>query len=141
MNDHNNDVNNKSLAEVISTIKEEFKQFASTRIQLFQVETRQKLALLKVAGVLAAAAVVLLTTAYLFFTLALAALVATLIAPNPYNWVFGFLTIAVLWGVPGALAAYLAKREFELKGILPTRTIQVLKGDKIWLQTEAKEQL
>ena len=133
--------NGRSLAQVVADIKEEFKDFVQTRIQLFRTETQQKLELLKVAAILAGVALVMVATAYLLLTVALVALVAALFANNPYHWVFGFFAVAILWGLIGGIAAYFAKREFTLKGIVPRRTFEVLKNDKIWLQHEAKEQL
>jgi uncharacterized membrane protein YqjE len=137
----NNVHNGRTLADVVATMKEEAKEFVQTRIQLLKIELQQKVGTLKAAALLAAVAIVLLSTAYLLLTLALAALVATALADNPYHWVFGFLTIAVLWSLAGGMAAYFAKREFQLRGVLPRRTIGVLKADKLWLQNEARSQL
>lgn len=133
--------NGRSLAQVVADIKEELRDFLQTRIKLFKTETQQKLALLKVAAALAALALVMLATAYLLLTVGLVAVIAAIFANNPYHWVFGFFGVAILWGLVGGIAAYFAKREFALKGIVPRRTFEVLKGDKIWLQHEAKEQL
>ncbi len=133
--------NGRTLAQVVADIKEEFKDFVQTRLQLFKTETQQKLELLKVAAVLAGVALVMLATAYILITVGLVAVVAAIFADNPYHWVFGFFGVAILWGLIGGIAAYFAKREFALKGIVPRRTFEVLKNDKIWLQHEAKEQL
>ena len=133
--------NGRTLAEVVAEMKEEIKDFAQTRIRLFKAETQQKLALLKIVALLAAVAVVMLATAYLLLTVGLAALIAAILANNPYRWVFGFFGVALLWAVVGGVAAYFAKREFALKGIMPRRTLEVLKGDKIWIQREAKKRL
>jgi uncharacterized membrane protein YqjE len=137
----NNVPNGRTLADVVATMKEEAKEFVQTRVQLLKIELQQKAGVLKVAALLAAIAIALLSTAYLLLTLALAALVAVALAHNPYHWVFGFLTIAILWSLGGGLAAYFAKREFELRGVLPRRTIEVLRADKLWLQNEARNQL
>jgi uncharacterized membrane protein YqjE len=123
---------------VVATIKEEVIQLAETRIRLFKVESQQKLALLKIAALLGAIAVVLLSTGYLLIALGLVAFVAAALANSPYRWVFGFLAVAILSFILGGIAAYFAKSEFALKGIVPRRTIEVLKGDKIWLQSEAR---
>jgi O-antigen ligase len=133
--------NGRTLAQVIADIKEEIKEFAQTRFLLFRAECRQKLSLLKIAGALAGIAVVLLATAYLLLTVGFVALIAAVLANNPYRWVVGFFGIAMLWSIVGGIAAYFAKREFALKGIVPGRTLAVLKGDKIWLQSEAKGHL
>ncbi|MFZ0293133.1 MAG: phage holin family protein [Candidatus Sulfotelmatobacter sp.] len=136
----NNVPNGRTLADVVATIKEEAKEFVQTRVQLFKIELQQKFGVLKVAALLVTVAIVLWGTAFLLLTFALAALVAAALANNPYHWVFGFLSIAVLWSLVGGVAAYLAKREFQLRGVLPTRTIEVLKADKLWLQNEARNQ-
>jgi uncharacterized membrane protein YqjE len=136
-----NVTNGRTWAEVANEIKQEIKDFTQTRIQLFKTEFGQKLALLKIAALLAGAAFLLLLTAYVLFTIGLAALIAAVFLDHPYRWVFGFFGVAILWTLLGAIAAYFAKREFAIKGILPRRTLEVLRGDKIWLQTEAKDQL
>jgi uncharacterized membrane protein YqjE len=131
----------RTLAQVVSDAKHELADFLQTRFELLQTELSQKFKLLKVAGLLAGIAVVLLSTAYLLLTVALAALVAALLADSPYRWALGFLAVGMLWAITGGLAGYFAKREFALKGIVPARTIAVLKGDKLWIQSEAKSQL
>jgi uncharacterized membrane protein YqjE len=133
--------NARTWAEVAADIKHEIRHFTQTRVLLFKTEFGQKLALLKVAGILAIVAVIFLLTAYLFVTMGLAALIAAIFFDHPYRWVYGFFGVALLWALMGGVAAYFARREFALKGILPTRTLEVLKGDKIWLQSEAKDQL
>jgi Putative Actinobacterial Holin-X, holin superfamily III len=131
--------NARPWAEVTANIKEEIKDFTQIRVQLFKTEFGQKLALLKVAGILAVVAVVFLLTAYLFLAIGIASLIAAAFLDHPYRWVYGFFGVALLWGLMGGIAAYVAKREIALKGIVPRRTLEVLKGDKIWLQSEAKE--
>jgi len=128
----------RTLAQVVSDAKDEFKDFVQTRFDLLKTELEMKFKLLKVAAALAAVAAVLLGTAYFLLTIALVALVAAAFAENPYRWVFGFLAVGLLWAIVGGIAAYFAKREFAVKGITPRRTIAVLKGDKLWIQSEAK---
>jgi len=133
--------NARTWAEIAADIKEEIKDFTQTRVQLFKTEFGQKLALLKVTVILAGVAVVFLLTAYLFLTIGLAALIAAVFFDHQYRWVYGFFGVALLWALMGGIAAFFAKREFAFKGIVPRRTLEVLKGDKIWLQSEAKYHL
>ena len=133
--------NGRTIAAVLTDTKEELTQFVETRIEMLKIEVREKLKTLKLAAPLAAAGILLLGTAYLLFTIALVGLVYALLPDNAYRWCLAFLAVAVLWSVLGGLAAYFAKREFELKELLPTKTINVLKGDKIWIQAEAKNQI
>lgn len=132
--------NGRTLAQIVSDAMEEFKQFVETRFQLLATELTQKFKLLKGAVLLAGIAAVLLSTAYLLLTVALAALVAVAFADSPYRWVFGFLAVGLAWGILGVIAAFVAKREFAVRGIVPKRTFAVLKGDKLWIQSEARNQ-
>ena len=108
---------------------------------MFRAELQEKLKTLKIAAPLAGLGALLLGTAYLLFTMALVGLVVAFFRDNPYRWFFAFAAVAVLWTLLGGIAAYFAKREFELKGLMPRKTIEVLKEDKLWIQAEAKNQL
>jgi uncharacterized membrane protein YqjE len=130
--------NGRSVSTIVSEMKEDLKEFVQTRIEMLKRELQEKLARLKIAGPLAGAALVLILTAYLLITMALAALVAAFLPANPFRWAIGFGAVGVLWGLLGLAAAYMAKRELEPKTLAPKRTISVLKGDKIWLQREVK---
>ena len=133
--------NGRSVAAVLADTKEELKQFVETRIAMLKTELREKLKTLKTAAPLGAVGLVLLTTAYMLFTLSLVALVFAFLPDNAYRWCLAFLAIALLWSILGGAAAYFAKREFELKGLMPSKTIRVLKGDKVWIQSEVKTQV
>ena len=111
------------------------------RVQMFKSELQEKLATLKVAMPLAAVAIVLLGTAYVLLTLALVGLVSVAFSDSPYRWCFAFLIVAVLWSSLGAVAGYFAKREFQAKGLAPKRTLEVLRGDKVWLEKEVRNQI
>ncbi len=138
---HSNTANGRSLTAIIAEMKDELKEFAQTRIEMFKIELQEKAKTLKIAAPLAALGALLLGTAYLLVTMALVGLVVAFFRDNPYRWFFAFAIVAVLWTVLGGIAAYFAKREFELKGLVPRRTIEVLKGDKLWIQAEAKNQI
>jgi putative superfamily III holin-X len=138
----NSSVNNdRSLAAIISEMKEELKEFFQTRLEMLKQEMQEKLGRFKVAAPLAGAAVLLLLTAYLLITVALAGAVAAAFAGSPFRWFFGFGIVGLVWALFGGIAGYFAKRELELKTLAPKRTIEVLKGDKVWLQKEVKNQV
>jgi hypothetical protein len=131
----------RSLAAILGEMKQELKEFVETRIAMVKSEFRDKLVHWKLAAPLAGAGVVLLGTAYLLITLALVALAAVLIGDTPYRWFFALLGVGVLWTVLGGISLYIAKREFELNRLMPQKTMAVLKGDKLWLQNEARSQI
>jgi uncharacterized membrane protein YqjE len=133
--------NGRSLAAIVGEMKNELKDFAQVRIEMFKTEVEEKLATLKIAAPLAGLGALFLGTAYLLFTMALVGLVVAFFRDSPYQWFFAFAAVAVLWTLVGGIAAYFAKREFELKSLMPRRTIEVLKEDKLWIQAEARNQL
>lgn len=136
----NNEVNNgKNLTALLMEMKQEVQDFVQTRLTMLKVELKEKARTLKAAAPLAVMGGLLLFTAFLLFTLALVALVFAGLPDNAYRWFLAFLAVAVLWSILGVLAAYLAKRELEVKGLLPKRTVEVLKEDKLWIQSEVKQ--
>ena len=138
----NHDVyNGRNFTALLAEMKEELQDFVQTRVAMFKAELREKLEILKTAAPLGAAAILFLGTAYLLFTFALVGLIAAALSENPYRWFIAALCIAFLWTIVGGTAAYLAKRELEANGLMPKRTIEVLKGDKMWVQSEVKNQI
>jgi uncharacterized membrane protein YqgA involved in biofilm formation len=131
----------RSLAAILGGMKQELKEFVETRIAMVKSEFRDKLVHWKLAATLAGAGVVLLVTAYLLITFALVALAAVFIGDTPYRWFFALLGVGVLWTVLSGISLYIAKREFELNRLMPQKTMAVLKGDKLWLQNEARSQI
>jgi hypothetical protein len=87
---------------------------------------------------LALVGVVFLTSGFLLLSPALVAIIAVAFQGNAFNWFFGFLIVGFVWLAIGAIAAFLVKRELTEKGVAPRRIMQVLNGDKAWLQQEAK---
>ncbi len=138
----NTGVNNvRSIGATLAEIKIELLDFLDTRIELLKTEVREKLKILKAAAPLGALGALLLGTAYLLFTLALVSLVVVAFQDNPYRWFFAFLIVGFAWAVFGGIAVYFAKRKLETETLLPQRTIEVLKGDKIWIEAEVRNQV
>lgn len=133
------ETNERSLAELISEIKEEVKEFVQTRVSMFVAEMREKVNNSKNGAIFAGIALMLGWAGFLLLSVALAALVAVAFWGSPYAWFFGFLIIGLLWTIMAAMLALAAVRQF--RDVTPKRTIQVLKEDKIWLQHEARNQI
>ena len=131
--------NGRSLAAILTDMKNELQEFAQTRIALLKREIQEKTEALKSALPLAVVGSLLLSTAFLLLSIALAALVATAFPDNPYRWFFGCLAIAILWVIGGAGALYAVKRRLSRQSMVPQKTIEVLSGDKTWIQNEARK--
>ncbi len=132
------ETNNRSLAQVLAETKEEIKGFLQTRIQLLISELREKAQNSKKAALLGGVAALLAITAFLLLTLAAVGLIAVAFWGSPYAFFWGFLIIGVFYAMIAAMLAIAANR--QLKGFAPRKTIEVLKEDKIWLQSEARSQ-
>jgi uncharacterized membrane protein YqjE len=138
----NTEVNHgRTVGSILSDTKEELKEFLETRIAMLRTELSDKLAMVKAAAPLAVVGIVFLMTAYVLFTLGLVGLIVAFLPDNPYRWCIAFFAVAVLWGIIGGLTAYFAMREFKLKELMPRRTMQVLKEDKMWLQSEVRNRV
>jgi uncharacterized membrane protein YqjE len=130
--------NDRSIGATLAEMKIELLDFLDTRIELLKTELREKGKILKAAAPLGGLGALLLGTAYLLFTLAVVSLVVVAFQDNPYRWFFAFLIVGFAWAVFGGIAVYFAKRKLETETFLPQRTIEVLKGDKIWIEAEVR---
>lgn len=133
--------NGRSVADILTDMKGEFSEFVQTRVTMFRTELREKWNAAKVAIPLAGLAALSLLMAFLLFSGALVGLVLAAFPNSAYRWFFACLIVAIFWAVVGGAAAYFAKREFELASVVPKRTLEVLKGDKLWIQAEVKNRI
>jgi len=126
-----------SLFETVSEMKRELKNSLRTQTELFMAELRENSANLKAFGVLVIAGALTLGTAYLLLTMALVSLVMTAFVGNPYRWCFAFLLIGVVWIFIGGGLMCGARPMIRQKRLIPMKTIETLRDDKLWLQHEA----
>ena len=133
----NDDPGHYGILETIAQMKRELKDFVRTRTDLLMAELRSSSANLKTFALIVAAALFTLGTAYLLLTMALVSLIMTAFAGNPYRWCFAFLLVGLAWVFVGVGLIFAARRIFHQKHLLPEKTIQTLRGDKLWLQHEA----
>jgi uncharacterized membrane protein YqjE len=133
--------NGRRVADILAEMKAELVEFVQTRITMLRTEVSEKWKTAKVAIPPIGLAALSLGTAFLLLTGALVGLVVAAFPHNIYRWFFACIIVAFFWGVLGAAAAYFAKREFELKSMVPRRTLEVLKGDKLWIEAEVRNRV
>ena len=131
-----NNANGRTLAGVVTELKEEVKEFLETRYQMLVSELQQKLATWRMAMPLFLVALALGAIGLLLLSVALVAAIALLV-----GWGWSFLIVGAVYLVLGGSIGFLAYREVKQVGVAPTHTINVLKQDQVWLQTEARSQL
>ena len=136
---HREGNHDRSLRNLLLEIKEEVQSFVDTRVRIIKAELQETLGAMKFALPMGALALGFFVIAALLFTAAAVVLVASAFAGNPYAWFFGFIIIGSLWAIFGGIAAYFAFTQFRNR--FPKRTIEVLKADKVWLQTEVRSHL
>jgi len=133
--------NGRRVADILAEMKAELVGFIRTRTTLLRTELAEKWKILRVAIPLAGLAVLLLSTAFLLLTGALVGLVVAAFPHSLYRWFFACLIVGLFWVVVGGGAAYFAVREFQVRSMLPQRTLRILKGDKLWFETEVRNRV
>jgi uncharacterized membrane protein YqjE len=126
------------IGVILAQTKDEVKEFVGTRLQLLKSELTEKMAALKLAIPLMLAAAVLVLTAWMAMTFALIALVHAWFLPSAYAWLWAGLIVGFVYLLGGALLGWLGYSEISTKGLTPTRTLNVLKQDQVWIQNEAR---
>ena len=133
--------NNRSIGQVASELKNDARDFVSTRLQMLTQEMNDKLKVWKVAIPMLLVAGLLAVITLLALTFAIVAFLAGVFAPSPYAWCYGALIVTAFYIVAAFGLFYLGKRALSQTGIAPSRTLRVLKQDQIWIQNEARSQL
>jgi uncharacterized membrane protein YqjE len=130
--------NGRSLAAVITELKEELKAFVQVRVSLMMSEMRDKAAAVKTTLPMLIIGAVLLWTAWLLLSMALVAAVVVAFQGNPFAWAFALLIVGGAYAIMGGIGLLFAYRGLTDMGILPRRTIKVLEADRAWLNQEAR---
>ncbi len=133
--------NGKSVAEVLHEFKEELKEFATTRVQMLRSEMTQKMGGWKAGVPAVAIGAVLLVMTFVLFTGMLVALIAIPFNGAPWGYALSFAIVMVIYGAAGAALAMYGIRKIKDAGVMPERTIKVLKQDGVWIQSEARSQV
>lgn len=132
---------NKSVAQVVSELKNDAMDFVTTRLQMLKQEMDEKLSVWKTAIPILAFAALIGTTAFLAITFAIVAFFAAIFQPSPYAWCFGALIVTAIYFFAAVGMFYLGKRELTQAGVVPKRTLHVLKQDQVWIRNEARSQV
>ncbi len=127
----------KSLQQVLHEMKDELREFISTRFELLQAEMLDKWSSLKAATPMLAVGATLLAAALGAFTFGLIALAAVLIG-GEYRWVLGATAVTILYAAIGGVLAWVSIRRLQADGLVPDRTLRVLKQDQMWARNEAR---
>ena len=128
----------KSLATILAETREELKEFVATRVGILKAEIDEKVRTWKYVAPLFLIAAALLLAGWMALTFALMALLHAVFLPSPYAWLWAGLIVGGAYLVLGIAIGWFAYSEISAAGIAPTRTLQVLKQDQVWIQNEAR---
>jgi len=127
----------RSIQHVLYQIRDELRDFATTRFDMFREEVKEKLTAWKSALPLLGIAMVLAIGAFFVFTYGLIAVIAAAIG-GAWAWAIGAGCVFLLYVLVAALCGWLGYREIKAGGIVPERTLRVLKQDQMWIKNEAR---
>ena len=68
----------------------------------------------------------------------LALALAMMPAGSAYAWFYACAIVGVVWIAFAGVAAFFAYNEFRAKAMFPKHTVEVLKADKVWIESEAR---
>jgi hypothetical protein len=128
----------KSLAAILAETKEELKQFIATRVEIFKAEMNERTITLKRVIPLILGGAMVLFAGWLTLTFALVALLHTMFISSVYSWFWAGLIVAAVYMLSGGILGWLGYKGLTTTGLKPTRTLEVLKQDQIWIQNEAR---
>lgn len=128
----------KSLATILAETREELKQFVATRVSILKAEIDEKVATLKSVIPVLLIALALLSAGWAALTFALVAFLHGLFLPSIYAWLWASLIVAGAYLALGIAAGWFVYTEIKSTGLIPNRTLTVLKQDQVWIENEAR---
>jgi uncharacterized membrane protein YqjE len=128
----------KSLATILAETREELKQFVATRVSILKAEIDEKVAKLKSVIPVLLIALALLSAGWAALTFALVAFLHDLFLPSLYAWLWASLIVAGAYLALGIATGWFVYTEIKSTGLIPNRTLTVLKQDQVWIENEAR---
>ena len=128
----------KSIATILAETKEEIKQFVTTRVGILKAEIDEKIRTWKYVIPVLIISLALLLAAWISFTFAMIALLHSFFMPSLFAWLWAALIVAGVYLALGVAAGWFAYSEIKTTGLMPNRTLTVLKQDQVWIQNEAR---
>ena len=128
----------KSLGTVLTEAKEEVKEFIVTRLEILRSEIKEKVKTWKYSLPLLLLAGGLMLIGWMVLTFAFVALIRAWFLPSDYAWVWGAAIVAAIYLIAGLAVGGFAYSELKSVGVAPKRTLEVLRQDQVWMETEAR---
>lgn len=133
--------NGRSVAEVLREFQEEMKEFFVTRVQILRAEMIQKMGGWKAGVPTLLIGLAFLAMTFVVFTGLLVAVIGLVFNSTGWGYALSFAIVTVIYSATGAVLALYGVKKIRQAGVVPERTIKVLKQDGVWIQSEARSQL
>lgn len=122
-----------SVANILSSIKAELKEFIGTRVQLAASELADIKSVVLRALVMSIAGILLLLTGGLWFAFAFTSLIAAAFSDPRIGWLAGFCIIGASLVLIGGAILIFARSGLRGKTLYPRKTLETLKADsQLW---------
>jgi len=129
----------RSLAEILQEVKNEFIDFVETRVAMLVSEMREKTQEIKAAAPLAVVGALFAVTAWLLLTAAIVAVLTVAFGSSAFAPFIALVIVFVAYAVIGAGCLWMAFGRLKAQSLMPERTMNVLKEDKVWLRNESRQ--
>jgi len=126
-----------SISSTAAEVSREVVDFVQTRVRLLGSELKENVAAWKVAATMGGIALVFLVTACLSLAATITCLIAVFL-PTPFRWVIASIITTVIFGGMGAFLASSALKRLHQSPLTPSKTLDVLRDDKNWLEGGGK---
>ncbi len=127
-------ITTRSLSEILNEVKVELREFVQTRLELLKSELRDKTKAWKMAAPMLLVAGLFGFVGFLCLTGALVCVISWATG----SWGYAFLAVGLAWWAIMALVGFIGYREFTAAGMVPDRTVKVLKQDQAWIESERR---
>ncbi len=137
---HPEPVDHDSLPALVSRLGDDVMQLVDSKISLFKVEIKEEVNQFIRAGVMAAMAGAIAVIGFAILNVAVAFGVSTLFAnvdlSQPAKYALGFAITGVFYLIIGAIVISIVKSRLAKVDVVPNRTVEELRKDKLWLKNE-----
>ena len=131
---------NESLPTLFSRLGDDVMQLFDTKMSLLKVEIKEEANAYARSGLMIAVGGIIAAIGFALLNVALAFGISTLFADSalsqPAKYAIGFVTAGVLYLIIGTIIVSTMKNRLAKQHLVPDRTVEELRKDKLWLKNE-----
>lgn len=128
----------RPIGQVLHEVKEEIKEFITTRVGVARAELSEKTALWKKVAPIAVIGATITFIASLLLTASLVAALVWAFGSAGYTWAAALAIVGVLYGVVGVACLVYVAGILRSNSLKLERTLGVLRQDQLWICAETR---